>query len=207
MNVFKNLMKEWVIPLALVALLGWCFTQFVFTGAIVNGSSMEPNLLNRQYVGVNRLGNLHRGDVVVFDATQEDPQIRPGNKDYVKRIIGVPGDTVTYQNGNLYVNGKMVNQSYLSVDERTQGTAGEFGTSWSLASLSATGMWQEKDQDKSVVPADAYFVLGDHRSVSNDGRYFGFVDRNHIFGKVVVPFWYDAAVKDNINHQSQHFFG
>ncbi|CAH1855600.1 signal peptidase I [Convivina praedatoris] len=207
MNIFKNLMKEWVIPLALVALLGWCFTQFVFTGAVVNGGSMEPNLLNRQYVGVNRLGNLQRGDVVVFDATQEDPQIRPGNKDYVKRIIGVSGDTVTYHNGNLYVNGKMVNQSYLSIGERTQGTAGEFGISWSLASLSATGMWQVKDQNKSVVPADAYFVLGDHRSVSNDGRYFGFVDRNHILGKVVVPFWYDSNVKDNINHQSQHFFG
>lgn len=167
---------------------------------------MEPNLLNNQYVGVNRLGDIQRGDVVVFDARQEDPRIKPGNKDYVKRIIGLPGDTVAYRAGNLYVNDKEVNQDFLSDAERTQGTAGDFGNSWSLASLSATNLWQTKDRNQSTVPQGEYFVMGDHRSVSNDSRYFGFVGRDHILGKVVVPFWYSDRIKDSVDHQNQHFF-
>lgn len=150
--------------------------------------------------------NVKRGDVVVFDARKEDPRIQAGNKDYVKRVIGIPGDTVEYRDGDLYVNNKKVNESFISTDEQQSGTEASFGSSWSLGTLSATGMWKKDDQGKTVVPKGTYFVLGDHRSVSNDSRYFGFVSKEHVIGHVVVPFWYSDTVRKNIGSERNHFF-
>ncbi|CAH1855134.1 signal peptidase I [Convivina intestini] len=206
----KNFLKGWggtILCMVIAVSAIWLLNAFVFSTVSISGTSMEPNLLNQQRVGVNHLATLKRGDAVVFDARQEDPRFKTGNSPYyVKRIIGIPGDTVEYRSGNLYVNNKKVNQDYISNDEKTQGTEGDFGATWNLKTLSTTGLWQAKDQNKSTVPSGEYFVMGDHRSVSNDGRYFGFVDRNHIMGKVVVPFWYSQQIKNSVDHQDQHFF-
>ncbi|CAK8054812.1 signal peptidase I [Eupransor demetentiae] len=200
-----KIIKGWW-PFVAIFLLVFLFLHFIFTITTISGNSMEPVLLDKQKVGVNRLAKLKRGDIVVFNAKEEDPRIKAGKVDYVKRIIGLPGDTVSYSKGNLYVNGKQVNQDYLSESERNEGTAGDFGSHWDLKSLCTTGLWKSKDANTTKVPADSYFVMGDHRSVSNDGRYYGYVSRKHITGKVVAPFWYSKTIKDEVNHQDQHFF-
>ncbi|MCG4840806.1 signal peptidase I, partial [[Ruminococcus] torques] len=97
-----------------------------------------------------------------------------------KRVIGLPGDTVEAKNGNLYVNGKKVDQSYISKSERSSGT----GT-WTLHSISQENSWVLHNGAYKV-PKGEYFVLGDHRSVSNDSRYWGFVPKSKIVGVVKV---------------------
>lgn len=197
---------NWVIPIGIGVGIYVVITTFFINVVTISGDSMDPNLLDQQRVLVQKTENLKRGDVVVFDARQEDPRIKAGNKDYVKRVIAVAGDTVSYQDGVLYVNGKKVNQSFISTTEQSAGTAASFGSSWDLKSLSSTGLWKVSDRNQTVVPKDSYFVLGDHRSVSNDSRYFGFVSKKHVIGKIHVPFWYSTTVKDNIAKEEDHYF-
>ena len=197
---------NWVMPIGIGVAVYLIITTFFVNIVTISGDSMDPNLFDQQRVLVQKTENLKRGDVVVFDARQEDPRIKAGNKDYVKRVIAVAGDTVAYKDGILYVNGKKVNQSFISSDEQNAGTAASFGSSWDLKSLSSTGLWKENDRNQTVVPKDSYFVLGDHRSVSNDSRYFGFVSKKHVIGKIHVPFWYSTTVKNNIAKEEDHFF-
>lgn len=200
-------LKEWVLPIVTAIIIVSLIRSFVFTFVRVSGDSMQPNLQDREFVGVSKVSKYKRGDVVVFDARHEDPRIRTGEKDYVKRIIGVGGDTVSYKNSDLYVNGKIINQNFIGINERTQGTEMSFGSEWSLKTLSANRAWQAKDRNHTTVPKGTYFVMGDHRSVSNDGRYFGFIDKSSISGKVVVPFWNtNKTAKANINQHNKHFF-
>ncbi|MFC4761460.1 signal peptidase I [Fructobacillus durionis] len=206
MKKLLSFIWNWIVPIALGVVAYLAITTFWVNIVTINGDSMDPNLLDQQKVFVQKTENLKRGDVVVFDARKEDPRIQSGNKDYVKRVIAVAGDTVSYKDGTLYVNNKKVNQSFISSDEQTTGTASSFGSSWDLKSLSSTGLWKQNDRNSTVVPKDSYFVLGDHRSVSNDSRYFGFVSKKHVIGKVHVPFWYSTTVKNNIAKEEQHFF-
>lgn len=198
-------LKAWGLP-ALIVLVVYLISTFVVSVVAISGDSMAPNLLNNQRVVLYHTQNVHRGDVVVFDATKEDPRIKAGENDYVKRVIAVGGDTVVFHDGNIYVNAKKVNQSFLNTEQRTTGTEGMFGSYWSLKTLSSNGLWKSEDANSVKVPKDTYFVLGDNRTVSNDSRYFGFVSKKHVIGRVSVPFWYADSVKKNVNHDSKLFF-
>ncbi|HEY4399317.1 MAG TPA: signal peptidase I [Lactobacillaceae bacterium] len=199
--------KEWVLPLAIGLAIALIVRTFLFTVVRVDGTSMEPNLQNNELVFESKISSYTRGDVVVFDATHEDPANDGTAKDYVKRIIGVGGDTVSFQDGKLYVNNKEVNQNFLPTANKTTGTAGTFGNTWSLGTLSKNASWQTKDRNKVKVPKGMYFVLGDNRAVSNDSRTFGFVEKQHILGKVYAPIWNtDATARKNINKQADDFF-
>lgn len=199
MKAFKEIMS-WVIPVAIGLILALLIKQFVFQFVRVDGPSMQPNLQNNERVVCLKQAKIHRGSVIVFDANGVDPQVST-KTDYVKRVIGLPGDTVEAKNGNLYVNGKKVNQQYISASERTTGT----GT-WTLHTISQENSWVKHDGAYKV-PKGEYFVLGDHRSVSNDSRYWGFVPANKIAGVVKVGFWNrQQPAKNNVNQQWKHFF-
>ena len=199
MKAFKELLS-WIVPIAIGLLLALLIKQFVFQFVRVDGPSMQPNLQNNERVVCLKQAKIHRGSVVVFDANGVDPQVSV-KTDYVKRVIGLPGDTVEAKNGNLYVNGKKVDQSYISKSERSSGT----GT-WTLHSISQENSWVSHNGAYKV-PKGEYFVLGDHRSVSNDSRYWGFVPKNKIVGVVKVGFWNrKQPAKNNINQQWKHFF-
>ena len=199
MKAFKELMS-WIVPIAIGLLLALLIKQFAFQFVRVDGPSMQPNLQNNDRVVCLKQAKIHRGSVVVFDANGVDPQVSV-KTEYVKRVIGLPGDTVEAKNGNLYVNGKKVDQSYISKSERSSGT----GT-WTLHSISQENSWVLHNGAYKV-PKGEYFVLGDHRSVSNDSRYWGFVPKSKIVGVVKVGFWNRTQpAKNNINQQWKHFF-
>ncbi|MDO4903074.1 MAG: signal peptidase I [Limosilactobacillus sp.] len=199
MSKFKGFMS-WVIPIVIGLVLALLIKQFVFQIVRVDGPSMEPNLVNNERVFSLKTAKIHRGSVVVFDANGVDPQVST-KTEYVKRVIGVPGDTVESKNGNIYVNGKKINQNYISKSQRNSGTG-----NWTLKSISVQNGWLKNNSTTKVAKGE-YFVLGDHRSVSNDGRYWGFVPKSKIDGVVKVPSWTtNKTMRDNVNSEWKHFF-
>lgn len=136
----------------------------------VKGSSMYPYLKDKEYVLTNlltkRFFEFKRGDVVVFKAPT-DP-----DKDFIKRILASPGDSIMIKNSKIYVNGREINEkAYLDPSVQTNG--GAF----------------LKEGESVTVPSQNYFVLGDNRSESSDSREWGFVPKNNIIGKSFFVYW------------------
>lgn len=191
MKTFKNIMS-WVLPIVVGLLVAMIIRHFVFTMVRVDGPSMEPNLENNERVAVVKTAKIRHLSVIVFNAHGLDPDAKSKSVKYVKRVIGMPGDTVKAQDGKIYVNGKAISQKFISQFERTQGTG-----NWDINSLSTRNSWVLQT---TKVPKNSYFVLGDHRSVSNDSRYWGFVPRSRVIGVVKVPIWDAGKTKrHNIN--------
>jgi signal peptidase I len=151
---------------------------FLFRPFNVDGQSMFPNFHNGEYVITNLIGfedfkiyhasfgTLKLGDVVVF-ISPPDP-----SKDYIKRVIGIPGDKIMIKGGSVYLNEKLLDESaYLSSDVKTY--EGAF-----LAEGQAV-----------TVPENEYFVLGDNRGESSDSRTWGFVTKDEIVGKSLLVYW------------------
>ena len=181
-------------PIVVGLTIGLIGVNFVASPVTISGDSMQPNLQNNQIVMVNKQGEIKRGEVVVFNAYGVDPNATTPDEKYIKRIIGVPGDTVSDVNGVLRVNGKVVDQSFISENEQVA-TNTRVGDWTSLAELGQSQNWQGPISNK--VPAGYYFVLGDHRSISNDSRYWGFVPKNKISGTVWAPPFDNDATEVN----------
>ncbi|WP_367599898.1 signal peptidase I [Pediococcus pentosaceus] len=184
-------LRDWILPIVIGLLVALLVKTFLFQFVKVDGSSMQPNLQDSERVLVWKPMEVKRMSVIVFDAHGEDPAATEP-VDYVKRVIGVPGDTISYKDGKLYVNDKLVPQKFIDEEQRTTGTG-----NWTLASIANKYGWAKGPKK---VPKDSYFVLGDHRSVSNDSRYWGFVKKSKVMGVVKVPFWSkNDQAKKNIN--------
>ena len=181
-------------PIVVGLTIGLIGVNFVASPVTISGDSMQPNLQNNQIVMVNKQGEIKRGEVVVFNAYGVDPNATTPDEKYIKRIIGVPGDTVSDVNGVLRVNGKVVDQFFISENEQVA-TNNRVGDWTSLAELGQSQNWQGPISGK--VPAGYYFVLGDHRSISNDSRYWGFVPKNKISGTVWAPPFDNDATEVN----------
>ncbi|MBJ7649943.1 signal peptidase I [Weissella confusa] len=181
-------------PIVVGLTIGLIGVNFVASPVTISGDSMQPNLQNNQIVMVNKQGEIKRGEVVVFNAYGVDPNATTPDEKYIKRVIGMPGDTVSDVNGVLRVNGKVVDQSFISENEQVA-TNNRVGDWTSLAELGQSQNWQGPISGK--VPAGYYFVLGDHRSISNDSRYWGFVPKNKISGTVWAPPFDNDATEVN----------
>lgn len=178
MRVIKKIFG-WVIPIT-VAVGAVLFIRTAIAEPMkVAGPSMSPNLINSERMVVFKCIVPKRGSVITFNAKGVDPDAYK-NTVYVKRVIGLPGDTVESKNGTIYVNGKAINQSYISKDQRTKGTG-----NWTMPKLARKNVWL-KYQNTDKVPENYYFVLGDNRSVSKDSRYFGFVPKQNVIGVAKV---------------------
>ncbi|GAK30187.1 possible signal peptidase I [Weissella oryzae SG25] len=203
MKALREIMS-WVIPIVLGIAVALAIKTYWFRFVRIDGTSMEPNLKNNEWVMVYNNDKIHRGSVVVFDAYGQDPEATV-NKDYVKRVIGLPGDTVSAENGVIKVNNKVVDQAYISKSEQEATNVVNNVGNWdNLMTLGNRMNWQRKVS--VTVPQGEYFVLGDHRSVSNDSRYWGFVTKKSIMGVVKVPFWGSKSAQTNINDQYKNFF-
>ncbi len=148
---------------------------FLFRPYQVNGLSMYPTFDNGEYVLTNlisqRFSDYERGDVVVFHAPTED------NKDFIKRIIGSAGDTVSVSEGKVYLNGNLLIEDYLPSNYVTNG--GNFLPEGSQIN----------------VPEGNYFVMGDNRSNSSDSREWGFVQKSEIIGKSFFVYWPLSSIR------------
>ena len=137
---------------------------FVYQPVKVEGTSMMPGLDDQERIFINkfvyRWEAIERGDVVVFRYPR-DP-----SKSYIKRIIGVSGDRVLIEDGRVWVNGKMLHESYVPDEFRDERSFAEY-----------------------KVPPGAFFVLGDHRNLSSDSRDFCAVPDRFIYGKAVFVYW------------------
>jgi len=144
--------------------------MFLFRPFEVNGESMNPNFHDKEYVLTNlialRFGSPKLGDVVVFKAPL-DPE-----KDYIKRVIGVAGDTVMINEGLVYLNNQLLDESaYLNSSVKTY--PGAF----------------LKEGVPVTVPPGEYFVMGDNRSHSSDSREWGFVKQDELIGESLLVYW------------------
>lgn len=184
------------LPIIAGLFIAFLIKMFLFSFVSVNGSSMYPNLQNNERVGLVKVGAIKRNHVIVFEANGVDREKTFTKKTYyVKRVIAVPGDTVKYTaTGKLYINGKFQSQSYITQQQRVDGTlqlVGMMGQGFTLKTLSKAEHWP---QVVTKVPKNYYFVMGDNRANSNDGRSYGLVPRSKIEGTVKAFPW-------NPNHQ------
>lgn len=143
---------------------------FLFRPFQVNGQSMFPTFHDGEYILTNlitlRLEPPKRGDVIVFIAPVDH------EKDFIKRVIGLPGDTVMVSGGHVYVNGQLLDESaYLSPDVKT-GPGAFLGEGVTIK-----------------VPPNNYFVMGDNREFSSDSREWGFVSKDKLIGKSMLVYW------------------
>jgi signal peptidase I len=157
-----SLLRDVAISVALAVIL----IVFIYQPVKVEGTSMMPGLTDQERIFVNKyeykLGenNIHRGDLVVFHYPK-DPR-----ESYIKRVVGLPGDSVRILSGEVYVNGKKLDEPYVLDAYR-----------------------DHDSMDMEVVPPGNYFVLGDHRNSSSDSRSWGYVARDEIYGKAVLVYW------------------
>lgn len=157
---------QWARDLFLAVIIVFVIVLFLYQPVKVEGTSMMPALRDQERIFINRFGyrfgiqHVERGDMVVFWF--------PGDtsKSYIKRVIGLPGDLVEVDRGQVYVNGRELREEYVPDEYRDRISI-----------------------PPARVPADQYFVMGDHRSSSNDSRAWGPVPRRFIYGKAVFVYW------------------
>ena len=174
MEKSKSEILSWIKAIGIAVIIAIIIRTFLFTNYVVDGPSMMPTLQNNNRLIVNKLvydlGQPHYGDIIIFHATP--------TQDFVKRVIGLPGDTIVYKNDQLYRNGKKVPEPYLNVYKK-QLTSGKFTKDFSLIKL--TG--------KLKVPKGKLWVMGDNRPISEDSRMIGFIDENKVVGKVSLRYY------------------
>ncbi len=160
----RNEIIEWVVTIAAAVLVALFINNFIIVNATVPTSSMEQTIMsNDRVIGLRlayKSSDPERGDIIIFRY--------PDNEDilYIKRIIGMPGDTVEIHDGGVYIDGSLLDEPYLKVT-----TEGEFGP--------------------YMVPEGHYFMMGDNRNNSADSRFWNntFLEREKIVGKAVLRYW------------------
>ncbi|KAB7665381.1 signal peptidase I [Bacillus sp. B1-b2] len=165
---------EWLKAFGIGIIIFIIIRAFLFSNYVVDGESMLPTLQDGNKLIVNKLGYRMTGfehfDVIVFHANEKE--------DYVKRVIGVPGDKIEYRDDQLYINGNRYEEPFLNF-YRNQVSSGRLTGNFTLEEL--TG--------EKIVPKGKLFVLGDNRLGSWDSRHFGFIPIEDVVGKVNLRYW------------------
>ena len=156
--------RGWIKDILLAIVISFLMVVFLYQPVKVEGTSMQPELLDQERIFVNKFvyhfEGIQRGNIVVF-WYPKDP-----SKSFIKRVVGVPGDVVQIRDGQVYINGQLLQERYVP-----------------------TG-YQDLDSYSPIrVKEGYYYVLGDHRNASNDSRSWGLVPRKYIYGKAVFRYW------------------
>ncbi|MGL6014505.1 MAG: signal peptidase I [Selenomonadaceae bacterium] len=163
-NSLGEEVKDWVVSILVAVVLAFFIRYFIVELYLVDGPSMRPTLLNQERLVVNkfiyRFRAPERGEVLVFRYPQDQ------SRDFIKRVIAVPGDTIEIKDGRVFVNQQLMNEPYIL--SQTRG-----------------------DYPLSTVPEGHIFVMGDNRNNSEDSRFadVGFVPFSLIKGKAMLVFW------------------
>lgn len=157
-------LQVWIRDIFISVAIAAIVIVFVYQPVKVEGTSMMPWLEDQERIFVNKfvyaVDDIQRGDVVVFRFPL-DP-----SKSYIKRVLGLPGDRVQVTRGQVFVNGEAVEEPYVPAAYRDRSS-----------------------HPALELPADHFYVLGDHRNTSNDSRTWGPVPRDYITGKAVFAYW------------------
>ncbi|AXR15323.1 signal peptidase I [Bacillus thuringiensis] len=172
----KRIQGSWILPLIIVILI-LLLRHFMFTPVVVEGSSMMSTLQDGDRMVANKIGyklnGLERFDISVFK--------HKDGTNYIKRIIGLPGDYIEYKNDQLYINGKKYSEAYLESQKKDLEREELLTDDFNIKTLPSTL--------SPIVPEGHYFVLGDNRRGSKDSRDIGFIPANNIIGKANVVYW------------------
>ncbi|PIP20667.1 MAG: signal peptidase I [Candidatus Omnitrophica bacterium CG23_combo_of_CG06-09_8_20_14_all_40_11] len=177
----KSVVRDWVESIVVAFILAMIIRTFVIQAFKIPSGSMRSTLLEGDLILVNKfiygakipftnlrlpkVRELKRGDVIVF-IYPENPK-----KDFIKRLVGLSGETVEIKSGTVYINDKPLLDS--AFNQRYYYNRGEFG----------------QEDRKIKIPEDSFFVLGDNSASSQDSRYWGFVPLKNILGKALVIYW------------------
>jgi signal peptidase I len=165
-HIGRAVLREIVETIVLFAVI-FTIARVTIGNFIIIGQSMEPNYHEQQRLLVDRvshgLGWLQRGDVVILHSPDEPI-------DLIKRLIGLPGDTVEIRDNHVFVNGQQLNEPYLPADADTSRGLADGRSTWTLG-------------------ADEYLMMGDNRSASKDGRYFGPVKYENLIGRALLVYY------------------
>ncbi|MCU1321453.1 MAG: signal peptidase [Acidobacteriaceae bacterium] len=160
----KSVIHSWFRDMVVSMVVSAFIIMFLYQPVRVEGTSMLPMLEDQDRLFVNKLayrvGDIHRGDVVVFLYPHDH------TKSYIKRVIALPGDRLKIDRGQVFVNGDPVREKYVP-----------------------TRFEDSRSVQETVLSEQSYWVMGDHRSISSDSRDFGPVDRELIYGKAAFVYW------------------
>lgn len=170
--------RDWVVVLVVALLVALGIRTFVLQQFYISGPSMETTLFQPNRVLVNKLsyrfGDIDRGDVVVFDrVTSNGRDVQ--HDDLIKRVVGLPGESVSIKGCVVYVDGKQLDEPYLPERDTQQ--------------ADLVSRCRQPDMTAVDVPSGQVFVLGDNRPQSMDSRVFGPVDKKSIVGRAFVVIW------------------
>jgi signal peptidase I len=183
----KSVAREYFESIVIAVIMALFIRTFVVQAFKIPTGSMEPNLLIGDHLLVNKFvfgpgsferailptRDIRRGDVVVFKYP-EDPE-----RDFIKRVIGLPGETIELKLRTILINGKAIDESYAHYLPRPAGDGVHELTSADVRDA----------YGPVVVPPDAYFVMGDNRDNSQDSRYWGFLPRGFVKGRALFIYW------------------
>jgi signal peptidase I len=165
----KSHVLEFVETLLVFAAIVMVIYFFIAQPHKVSGSSMFPNFKGGDYIITSkisyRLGTAQRGQIIVFKNPKDESQ------DFIKRIIGLPGESVKVENGRVYVNDQLLSEPY--VDSQV---------------LTGPGAFMHEGEEVEV-PADHFVVMGDNRIASSDSREWGFIHKDEIIGLAFFRYW------------------
>ena len=199
----KSTLREYFESIVIAVILALFIRTFVVQAFKIPTGSMENNLLIGDHLLVNKfvfgptaaglerallpIGTIHRRDVIVFKYPEEP------DRDFIKRVIGLPGDTVELRQKKVYINGQPLDEPYVHFLE-PPGSGGEF--------REVTSFDVRERYGPVTVPADQYFMMGDNRDNSADSRYWGFLRRDYIKGKALVIYWSYQAEREDYQDES-----
>lgn len=161
----KSELKSWLLSFVFAFAFVFICKQFLFSPVVVDGKSMEPTYKDDDVIIVSKISKIKHFDQVVFKSPIE-------NAYYIKRVIGLPGDSVEVKDDILYINGKKYEEPYVNRSEDVS-EFGHYTEDFTLEEL--TG--------EKTVPENHLFVLGDNRLYSKDSRHFGFISYDAILGE------------------------
>jgi signal peptidase I len=200
----KSTVREYFESIVIAVILALFIRTFVVQAFKIPTGSMENNLLIGDHLLVNKFAmgptasslehallpveNIVRGDILVFKYPVEP------DRDFIKRVIGLPGETLEVRDKKVLINGKALNEPYVHFLQ-SPGAAGE---------LSEVTSFDVRERYGPVtVPANQYFMMGDNRDNSQDSRYWGFLPRENIKGKALVIYWsYESEREDYLDEST-----
>jgi signal peptidase I len=199
----KSTVREYFESIVIAVILALFVRTFVLQAFKIPTGSMENNLLIGDHLLVNKfidaptatgleralfpIGDIRRGDVLVFKYPVEP------DRDFIKRVIGLPGETLELKEKKIYINGKRLDEPYVHFLEEPRRNA-------ELSEVTSSDVRENYGPVK--VPPNQYFMMGDNRDNSADSRYWGFMPRDYVKGKALLIYWSYESEREDYEDES-----